>query len=123
MTQSLYERLGGEAAIVAAVDLFYEKVLADPRTREFFVGLDMKAQTRKQVSFMTWAFGGPAENRGRDLRAAHAKLVRERGLSDVHFDAVAQHLQQTLRELGVTEDLIGEALGIVAGTRANVLNR
>jgi hemoglobin len=123
MTQSLSERLGGEAAIVAAVDLFYEKVLADPRTRDFFVGLDMKAQTRKQISFMTWAFGGPVENRGRDLRTAHAKLVKERGLSDVHFDAVAEHLQSTLRELGVTEDLIGEALGIVAGTRADVLNR
>lgn len=29
MTQSLYERLGGELAVDAAVDLFYRKVLAD----------------------------------------------------------------------------------------------
>ena len=35
--KSLYERIGGEAAIVAAVELFYEKVMADPRTRSFFL--------------------------------------------------------------------------------------
>ena len=119
---SLYEKLGGEAAIMAAVDLFYEKVMADELTRPFFRGLDMAAQTRKQVAFMTRAFGGPAEYEGRDLRAAHAGLVK-RGLGDAHFDAVARHLEATLRELGVAEDLVAEALTTVGGTRSEVLNR
>jgi hemoglobin len=119
-SRSLYDRIGGEAAIMAAVDRFYEKVLADPVTRPFFDGLDMEAQTRKQVAFMAWAFGGPEEYKGRDLQQAHAKLVR-RGLADQHFDAVAGHLASTLRELGVAEDLIAEALTRVAGTRSQVL--
>lgn len=71
---------------------------------------------------MTWAFGGPSEYRGRDLRAAHAKLVKQ-GLGDAHFDAVARHLDATLRELGVAEPLIAEALSIVGGQREEVLNR
>ena len=50
---SLYDRLGGEAAIMAAVDRFYQKVLADELTRPFFAGLDMDAQIRKQISFMS----------------------------------------------------------------------
>jgi hemoglobin len=120
--QSLYERLGGEGAVMAAVDIFYRKVLVDPTVGPFFNELDMVAQTRKQVAFMTWAFGGPAEYRGRDLRSAHAGLV-ERGLGDGHFDAVARHLQATLTEMGVAPDLIQEALGIVASTRSEVLNR
>jgi hemoglobin len=123
MTASLYERLGGENAIMAAVDLFYAKVMNDPLTRPFFETLDMRAQTRKQVAFMTWAFGGPAEYKGRDLRAAHAELVKKRGLGDTQFDAVAGHLRATLEELGVSADLIGEALAIVAGTRTEVLGR
>ncbi|HEY1534408.1 MAG TPA: group 1 truncated hemoglobin, partial [Polyangiaceae bacterium] len=86
-TMSLYERIGGEAAVAAAVDLFYEKVLADQRTQSFFAGLDMQAQIKKQMAFMTVAFGGPKEYRGRDLRAAHAGLVRDKGLTDVHFNA------------------------------------
>jgi hemoglobin len=120
---SLYERIGGEAAVAAAVDLFYEKVLADERTRPFFEGLDMAAQVKKQVAFMTVAFGGPNEYRGRDLRTAHARLVKEKGLTDVHFDAVAQHLKATLSDLKVPADLIDEALTIVAGTRDQVLGR
>jgi hemoglobin len=119
---SLYERIGGEAAIMAAVDRFYGKVLADAVTRPFFASLDMAAQSRKQVAFMAWAFGGPAAYRGRDLRSAHTDLVK-RGLGDAEFDAVVGHLKATLEELEVAPQLIEEALSIVGGTRDEVLNR
>ena len=46
MTLSLYERIGGEPAIMAAVDLFYAKVMNDTLTRPFFDGLDMNAQVQ-----------------------------------------------------------------------------
>ncbi len=121
-SESLYERLGGEAAIMAAVERFYQKVLADERTRPFFEGLDMKEQTKKQIAFMSWAFGGPVELKGRELRAAHAPLVA-RGLGDAQFDAVTTHLEATLQELGVSDDLVRESLAIVSGTRKDVLNR
>lgn len=120
---SLYERIGGEAAVMAAVDLFYRKVTDDPVTKPFFEGLDMDKQVQKQVSFMTWAFGGPDAYKGRDLTAAHARLVNEEGLSDPHFDAIASHLQETLEEMGVEKPLIDEALGIIAPTRDAVLGR
>jgi hemoglobin len=123
MKVSLFERIGGEKAIMAAVDLFYQKVLSDELTRPFFEGLDMEAQTRKQIAFMAWAFGAPAEYKGRDLRRAHASLVANKGLSDVHFDAVAGHLETTLFELGVSDELIKEAMAIVGSTRAQVLGR
>ena len=120
---SLYERLGGEAAVAAAVDLFYEKVMADERTRPFFAGIDMAAQIKKQIAFMTLAFGGPENQRGRDLRTAHASLVKNKGLSDVHFDAVTEHLRETLVELDVAPDLVAEAVATVARTREEVLGR
>ena len=34
--ESLYEKLGGEAAVNAAVELFYNKVLNDPHIQHFF---------------------------------------------------------------------------------------
>jgi len=122
MSESLYDRIGGEAAVMAAVDLFYQKVISDELTRPFFAGLDLEAQVKKQVSFMTWAFGGPTEYKGRDLRTAHAGLVKN-GLGDAHFDAVAGHLVATLTELGVAPALIQEAIGIVGSQRDAVLNR
>jgi hemoglobin len=123
MQQSLYERIGGEAALMAAVDLFYAKVLAHELTRPFFESLDMEAQIRKQIAFMCWAFGGPTQYKGRDLTTAHAQLVKAKGLTDAHFDAVAGCLEQTLVELKLERALVDEVLGVVASTRNAVLGR
>lgn len=119
---SLYERLGGESAIEAAVVLFYRKVMDDPALAPFFAGLDLDQQIKKQIAFMTMAFGGPAPYSGRDLRVAHAGSVA-RGLHDRHFDAVAAHLRATLEELGVGTAEVGEVLAIVGTTRGDVLGR
>lgn len=122
MTASLYDRIGGEAAVFAAVTSFYDKILADPLLSSFFTSLDMKKQVEKQCAFLTMAFGGPSRYSGRDLRTAHAGLVT-RGLGDAHFDAVAGHLTATLRELEVPGDLIDEVLALVATTRDDVLSK
>ena len=108
---------------MAAVDIFYAKVLADPVTRPFFDGVDMELQARKQVAFMTYAFGGPMAQRGADLRASHAHLVKNRGLGDRHFDAVVHHLTETLGELGVPTPERDEVLSVIGQTRAQVLDR
>jgi hemoglobin len=122
MSDSLYEKLGGEGAVNAAVDIFYRKVLSDDTINHFFEGVDMEKQAAKQKNFMTMAFGGPNNYTGEDMRKGHAHLV-ERGLNDEHFDAVAGHLKSTLEELTVAEELINEVLGIVETTRNDVLGR
>ena len=119
---SLYERIGGEAAVNAAVDVFYRKVLADDRINSFFEGVDMDKQAAKQKAFLTMALGGPNNYTGEDMRKGHAHLV-ERGLNDSHFDAVIENLGATLTELGVPADLIGEAAAIAESTRNDVLGR
>ena len=120
MGDSLFEQIGGEAAVDAAVDLFYRKVLTDDSISHFFEDTDMAAQRAKQKSFLTMAFGGPNEYTGADLREAHAPLVAK-GLNGDHFAAVAGHLQATLEELGVAEDLINQVMGIAASTHDDVL--
>lgn len=122
MADTLYDKLGGAAAVDAAVDIFYRKVLADDSISQFFDDVDMDAQRAKQKSFLTMVFGGPNDYTGKDLRTAHAPLV-ERGLNESHFNAVAGHLQATLEELSVPADLIGEVMGIAASTIDDVLNR
>ena len=59
MEKTLYERLGGEPAVNAAVDIFYRKVLNDYRINRFFDNVDMEKQAAKQKAFLTMAFGGP----------------------------------------------------------------
>ena len=122
LTGSLYEQLGGQAAVEAAVDSFYRKVLADDRVSHFFEDTDMDRQIAKQKAFLTMAFGGPHNYSGRDMRSAHAPLV-QKGLNDSHVDAIIELLGATLRELGVGDHLIGEVARIAESTRKDVLGR
>ena len=122
MSQSLYEKIGGETAVNAAVDIFYRKVLGDERINQFFEGIDMERQAAKQKAFLTFAFGGPNNYTGKDMRDGHAHLVA-RGLNDSHFDAVMEHLGATLKELNVPDELIAEAAAIAESTRNDVLGR
>lgn len=119
---SLYDQLGGEKAIDVAVDKFYEKVLADDRVNGFFKGVDMDRQRAMQKGFLTFAFGGPNNYAGRDLRAVHAHLVA-RGLNDTHFDIIVEHLGATLKEMGVSDELIAHAAKIANSVRNDVLNK
>jgi hemoglobin len=57
------------------------------------------------------------------MRAAHKKLVEEKGLSDTHFDAIAELLAATLKDLGVAQCLIDEVMTIAGSTRNDVLNK
>ena len=117
---SLYQRIGGEPAMEAAITLFYKKVLADKRINGFFEDVDMKRQARKQKAFLSAAFGGPTPWKGKDLRKAHTNVD---GLNDSHFDAVAENLQNTLTELKIDEKLIEEVMTIAGSVRDDVLNR
>lgn len=119
---TLYEQIGGAAAVDAAVDLFYRKVLVDDRISHFFDDVDMDRQVVKQKAFLTMAFGGPVHYTGEDMRRGHAHLVK-RGLNDSHFDAVVELLGSTLQDLGVAPELISQVAAIAESTRADVLNR
>lgn len=122
MSTSLYDRLGGEPAVSAAVDIFYRKVLSDERISHFFDDTDMDQQIAKQKAFLTMAFGGPHKYSGRDLRTGHTHLV-SRGLNDSHVDAVIELLGNTLRELGAADDSIEEVAAIANSVRNDVLGR
>lgn len=121
--ESVYAQIGGEAAMDAAVKLFYSKVLADDHIARFFDSVDMDRQLGKQKRFLTMVTGGPNNYTGRSMRVAHRKLVHERGLDDSHFDHVAGHLQATLEELGVAAPLVTAVMTKAAGLRDDVLDR
>lgn len=121
-TTTLYEQLGGEAAVNAAVDIFYRKVLSDHRINRFFDDVDMAKQAAKQKAFLTMAFGGPHNYIGEDMRKGHAHLVKL-GLDDSHFDAVIENLGATLVELNVPQELIAQVAAIGESTRNDVLGR
>lgn len=119
---SLYERLGGRDAVVQVVARLYERILGDDLLIPYFESINVERLRLSQTAFVTMAFGGPHDYDGPTMRKAHARLV-ERGLTDIHFDAVAGHLKGAMQEMGVPEAYIQEALALVETTRHDVLNR
>jgi hemoglobin len=121
--KSLYERLGGQLAVEAAIEVFYGKVMADPLLQPMFAGVDLKRLMGHQIRFFTYVFGGPNTYTGRSLGQAHQRLVRESGLGDAHFDAVGGHLKATLEQLGVPPEQVQEVLDLAGSVRDDVLGR
>ena len=122
MEQTLYEKIGGQEAVAAAVDVFYQKVLSDERIKHFFDDVDMTIQFQKQKRFLTYAFGGPHKYTGLKMKEAHARLL-EKGLDASHVDAVIELLGATLKQLKVAPELIKEVADIAESVRDEVLGR
>jgi len=119
---SLYDEIGGEASIDAALDKFYPKILEDARVSVLFEGIDMARLKKHARAFLTMAFGGPNHYEGRDLRAAHTR-ARAQGLNGPLFEVFMGHFRSTLQELGLPQPKIREILSIAEGGRNDVLNR
>ncbi|GAX35499.1 group I truncated hemoglobin [Nodularia sp. NIES-3585] len=121
---TLFDQLGGKEAVDLAVDKFYERVLRDERINYFFKDVDMVKQRNHQKAFLTYAFGGTSQYNGRYMREAHQELVEKRGLNSEHFDAVAENLMDTLKEMGVPDHLLAEVAAIAAAPqhKKDVLN-
>lgn len=117
--ETLFDRIGGMDAVNSAVDIFYDKVLADETIKHFFTNTDMKKQAGKQKAFLAYAFGCPMGYTGKSMRDAHSGM----NLTESHFNSVAGHLVDTLEELNVPGSLIDEVVKIALSVKDDVLNR
>ena len=116
---SIYEAIGGEPALVAVVDDFYVRVLADPALSGFFAGVNMAKLKGRQVEFFAAALGGPDFYQGADLREAHAG----RGISQADFDRVASHLTTALAGAGVPAVTIAQIAGAITPLADDIVSR
>ncbi|MEO2191305.1 MAG: group 1 truncated hemoglobin [bacterium] len=117
----LVDQIGGPEAmasiLVPAVEIFYVKLLGDPRINEFFAGVDTERLKNKQVEFMAFVFGSPERYTGKDIAQAHQRLIDEKGLNETHFDIVIDHFVATLKELNVPGAILDQAVAILMTSR------
>jgi hemoglobin len=114
---NVYQAIGGRAAVAAAVEGFYARLLADPVLSGFFPGGVGPRHRAYLVTILGEALGGPERYRGPDLARAHRGL----GITDADFDRTAGHLAAALESLGVPGHLVDHIIGIVAGLRPAVV--
>jgi hemoglobin len=59
--KTTYQRIDGEAAGSAAVDRFYQRVLAYSTLSHFFTGVSMPRLKAHQLALLSQALGGPMQ--------------------------------------------------------------
>jgi hemoglobin len=114
---SIYDQIGGMAAVGATVDELYARVLGDPLLAPYFAGIDMSRQRHHMRAFIAAALGGTHSYQGRDMALAHAGL----GITEREFDRVASHLAGTLRTLGVQTGQVHAILARIAPLRDEIV--
>lgn len=118
MEQTLYEKVGGEAAISKVVDYFYnELVLKDESVNQFFEHTDMEKQRSHQTKFISFALGGPNQYTGQSMAKVHQGM----NLQPEHFQAIVTHLHDALAHFGVSEADIDQALSKVATLKDDII--
>ncbi len=97
---TIFDRLGGAAAIAAIVADLYERARHDPELSGYFHATDMDNQRRKLAEMIGEALGGPQAPWLLGLDQAH----QGRGVTHRHFSLMAAHLMDVLIERDVDPD-------------------
>lgn len=114
---TLYERLGGETRLRAAVDEFTNIILADDRINFTFASADLnkfKQLLFEQICSLT---GGPCKYTGRDMHEAHLKL----NIDDAQFNALAEDLYEAFDRVHVSYRLQNKVMALLAPMQRDIV--
>ncbi len=123
---SLYERLGGEKAIVAVVDDFVARTAANPAVNFTRKGTAHEFQPTPEnmnrlkvhlVEFISKVTGGPQAYHGRDMKSVHAGMK----ITEAEFNAMAADLVATLDKFNVPKAEKDEFMALAASTKGDIV--
>ena len=119
---SLYTRLGGEAAVRTVAGALVDRILLDARVNRWFAHAAASAENTaayksKLGDFICQATGGPCDYKGRDMVSAH----KGRMVTGEAFDAVAEDLREVLVTLKVAPREQRELLDLVGTLKKSIV--
>lgn len=118
--KSLYERLGGYAAISAVVDDFAPKLFNDPEIGHFFRGMGTDTREsfmQKNKNLVCNVTGGPCKVISRPAKTVHGGL----GITEKEFNIVVNHLVDTLDKFKVPAAEKAELLEIIGTLKPDIV--
>ena len=116
---TLFDEVGGQAAVKTAVTVFYNRVTDDPTLAQWFEGVDLSSLRAHQRAFLSAALDGPPVFAGRDLGEAHAGMA----ITNEAFDSIVTHLAVTLDDLGVDAHIIAQVGERLETLRGEIVNK
>jgi hemoglobin len=114
---TLYERIGGEAKLRAAVNEFTLIIQADDRINFTFADTDLTKFKQLLFEQLCALSEGPCKYSGRDMRAAHAKL----NITNAQFNALAEDLYTALDRVRVPYRLQNKLMALLAPMQRDIV--
>ncbi len=115
---SLYQQLGGQSGLVALMDDFMTRLLADKRMGPFFKDVDHKHVKEQLVAQFCEVSGGPCKLTGPDMKQAHAGMDVTKG----DFNALVEVLQQSMDAQGIGFGTQNRLLAKLAPMHREIIN-
>jgi len=118
MKQSLFDAIGGCGTLERVHKIFYDKVYAHPWLGQFFAGHDQQAIELRQTQFMAEKMGGDIVYPGMALELAHRRMF----ITEELFQLRRQLLADSIREAGVSDELVERWLKIDSAFKHHIVN-
>ena len=118
MSQSIFERYGGFAAVSRMTSEFYDRVLDSEILAPYFSGVDMRRLIDHQTKFMAYVMGGPASYSDDQIQRAHQKL----DIDDASFKEMTRLLRETLGDFDFDESDIGSIIQAIDSRKGSVVS-
>jgi hemoglobin len=112
--QSQWERVGGEAAVKAVLDRFYEGVLGEPQLAGFFEAVAVDDIKPHLAEVLKVVLGGPDARTDIDLAGYLTNAHSSLGVSESDYALTGQVLMDTLKEFDVPDDIQETIAGALA---------
>lgn len=116
---STFAQFGGREGLVALMDDFMVRLLADPRMRPFFEPVDQQRVKEQLVDQFCAILGGGCAYTGNDMKTSHAQL----GITRADFNALVEVLQQSMDARGVPFRAQNRLLAVLAPMHREVVTQ
>ena len=113
----LYKAFGEKPGLVALMDDFMARLLADPRTGPHFQPADQKHVKAQLVDQFCDLSGGPCKYKGADMQSSHSNLDIKK--SDFH--ALVEVLQQAMDAKGIPFNRQNQMLALLAPMHRDII--
>ena len=113
----LYKAFGEKAGLVALMDDFMVRLLADPRTGPHFQPANQQRIKEQLVEQLCALGGGPCVYKGADMKSSHSNLEIKK--SDFH--ALVEVLQVSMDAKGIAFRKQNEMLALLAPMNRDII--
>lgn len=116
-TDQLYKSFGEKPGLVALMDDFMTRLLADPRTGPHFKPANQQRVKEQLVEQFCALAGGPCVYKGADMKSSHANLDIKK--SDFH--ALVEVLQHSMDSKGIAFREQNRMLALLAPMNRDII--